>query len=355
VDDVSNPHPPPWERVLDEAAHAGFSGLALGPYGYMPLAGARIEAALEKRGLRFVAGTIFDDLVTPRNRERLLRQADEICALIIALPPLGTHRGQRFPAPYLTVMGWGHDERDCAAGRSDRAPRLGAAAWPGMVANIRAVDELADELERIANDVPGETAGLCLDTGHLDYAGMDPVATLRRYADRTDHIHLKDVDGARYADVMSRRIRFFDARVAVERLTEALGDLRIEAHDPGAKARCLGEVKRVTDTPKAVASALSTDAQVIGAVQRPAEESTVMMCAARTMPGALQALWQAAKGGFHMEYGHSCMGYEPAGAMWIKIAAPERCVVRFVGDGSYMMANSELATALSCACPSQSC
>ena len=71
--------------------------------------------------------------------------------------------------------------------------------------------EFEDELDRIANDVPSETAGLCLDTGHLDYAGMDPVETLRRYADRTDYIHFKDIDAAKYADVMSRRIRFFDA------------------------------------------------------------------------------------------------------------------------------------------------
>ena len=105
-------------------------------------------------------------------------------------------------------------------------------AWAGMVANIRAIAELArdrhgvravihphaggyiefeDELDRIAADVPAELAGLCLDTGHLDYSGMDPVATIRRYADRLDYIHFKDIDPAVYADVMGRRIRFFEA------------------------------------------------------------------------------------------------------------------------------------------------
>jgi inosose dehydratase len=96
VDDVSNPHLPHWERVLDEAAEAGFGGLELGPYGYMPLVVARVGAALEARGLRIVA-----------------------------------------------VMDWGHDERDYAAGHSGRAPRLGPEAWDGMVANIRAIAELA--------------------------------------------------------------------------------------------------------------------------------------------------------------------------------------------------------------------
>ena len=129
-------------------------------------------------------------------------------------------------------MDWGHDERDYAAGHSDRAPRLDAEAWAGMVANIRAIAELArdrhgvravihphaggyiefeDELDRIATDVPSETAGLCLDTGHLDYSGMDPVADASGYADRTRLHPFKDIDRHVYADVMGRRIRFFDA------------------------------------------------------------------------------------------------------------------------------------------------
>jgi inosose dehydratase len=232
VDDVSNPHLPHWERVLDEAAEAGFGGLELGPYGYMPLDAARVGAALEARGLRIVAGTIFDDLVSPQNQENLLRQVNEICALTTALPRPETHPGQRFAAPYLTVMDWGHDERDYAAGHPDRAPRLNPEAWDGMVANVRAIAELArdrygvraaihphaggyiefeDELDRVAEDVPEEVAGLCLDTGHMDYSGMDPIAILRRYATRTDYIHFKDIDDAKYTNVMGRHIRFFDA------------------------------------------------------------------------------------------------------------------------------------------------
>ncbi|SFJ77158.1 TIM barrel protein [Bradyrhizobium sp. Gha] len=232
VDDVKNPHLPHWEKVLDEARAAGFGGLELGPYGYLPLDLDLVSAALEKRGLRIVAGTIFDDLVSPANRDNLLRQTDEICALITQLPKPIAHAGQRFAAPYLTVMDWGHSERDYAAGHSDRASRLGGAAWEGMVDNIRAIAalardkygvratihphagghiEFADELERIVNDIPADLAGLCLDTGHMAYSGMDPVATLRRYWDRVDYIHFKDIDVKVYQEVMRERIRFFDA------------------------------------------------------------------------------------------------------------------------------------------------
>ena len=64
------------------------------------------------------------------------------------------------------------------------------------------------------------------------------------------------------------------------------------------------------------------------------------------MPGELHKLWKAPRpGGYHMEYGFSCMGYEIAGAIGIKMADPDRDVICMLGDGSYMMANSELATA----------
>ena len=91
---------------------------------------------------------------------------------------------------------------------------------------------------------------------------------------------------------------------------------------------------------------LPSDAQVIGAVQRNTGKSSVVMSAAGTMPGALHTLLRTAKGGYHMEYGFSCMGYEIAGAMGVKLARPEADVICMVGDGSYMMANSELATAV---------
>ncbi len=232
VDDVRNPNLPPWERVFDEVAAAGYNGLELGPYGYVPLDLGRVSAALDARRLSIVAGTIFDDLVSPANRDNLLRQTDEICALVSRLPKVAPFGDQRFATPYLTVMDWGHDERDYAAGHSDRAPRLSDAAWAGMVANIAAIADLArsrygvravihphaggyiefaDEIERVARDIPQATAGFCLDTGHMVYAGMDPVETLAKYAAQLDYIHFKDIDRAKFDEVMGRRIRFFEA------------------------------------------------------------------------------------------------------------------------------------------------
>ena len=137
-----------------------------------------------------------------------------------------------------------------------------------------------------------------------------------------------------------------DARVTLEKIDAALGQTRFAAADANARTDWHAAVAKVTAAPAKDTNALPTDAQVIGAVQRMATEKTVAMCAAGTMPGALQVLWQSAKGGYHMEYGYSCMGYEVAGALGIKLADPSKEVICFVGDGSYMMANSELATAV---------
>ncbi|MPQ95847.1 3D-(3,5/4)-trihydroxycyclohexane-1,2-dione acylhydrolase (decyclizing) [Thioclava sp. JE_KL1] len=136
-----------------------------------------------------------------------------------------------------------------------------------------------------------------------------------------------------------------DAKVALEQLSAALGDYRAEAPDADARADWLRAVDAYCARPEDQA-ALPTDGQVIGAVQRATGDDAVAMCAAGTMPGALKLLWKPSQGGYHMEYGYSCMGYEVAGAMGLKLARPERDVLCFVGDGSYMMANSELATAV---------
>ncbi len=96
--------------------------------------------------------------------------------------------------------------------------------------------------------------------------------------------------------------------------------------------------------------ALPYDGDVIGAVQRSAKDSPaqdIVVCAAGTLPGELHKLWRtAAPGGYHVEYGYSCMGYEIAGGLGVKMACPDREVVVMVGDGSYLMMNSEIATSV---------
>jgi len=92
---------------------------------------------------------------------------------------------------------------------------------------------------------------------------------------------------------------------------------------------------------------LPSDSQVIGAVNRAAPKNAIVVGAAGSMPGELHKLWQTGQvDGYHMEYGFSCMGYEVAAGLGVYMACPERPAIVFAGDGSYLMHNSELATAV---------
>ncbi|QMU58642.1 MAG: 3D-(3,5/4)-trihydroxycyclohexane-1,2-dione acylhydrolase (decyclizing) [Boseongicola sp.] len=136
-----------------------------------------------------------------------------------------------------------------------------------------------------------------------------------------------------------------DARVGLQELSTGLGSYKAEAPDAAEKTTWFNNVDPLTDAPKD-GNALPTDMQVVGAVQRSSTEKTIVMGAAGTMPGELHKLWKAGDvGSYHMEYGFSCMGYEIAGALGVKMADPDRDVICMVGDGSYLMANSEMATA----------
>ena len=137
-----------------------------------------------------------------------------------------------------------------------------------------------------------------------------------------------------------------DAKIGLEMLSKAIGSYKRRPVNAALKEKWFAAADRFTAAPND-SNALPTDMQVIGAVQRQARENTVVMCAAGTMPGELHQLWKAGRPmSYHMEYGFSCMGYEIAGGLGIKMAEPDRDVIVMVGDGSYMMANSELATAV---------
>ena len=94
-------------------------------------------------------------------------------------------------------------------------------------------------------------------------------------------------------------------------------------------------------------SGLPSEAQVLGAIKRASDPGDIVVCAAGGLPGELHKLWRTDReGGYHLEYGYSCMGYEIAGGMGVRMAWPGRDVIVVVGDGSYMMLNSELATSV---------
>src|SRR6266571_8397465 len=140
-----------------------------------------------------------------------------------------------------------------------------------------------------------------------------------------------------------------DARLALEELTSALADYRVA--DPYAarvaelRTAWEREIERLV---KLGHGPLPAQSEVIGAVNAAARPRDVVVAAAGSWPGDLRKLWRARDPkGYHLEYGYSCMGYEVAGALGVKMAAPDREVYVLVGDGSWLMAPGELATAVS--------
>ncbi|GBQ13957.1 TIM barrel protein [Swaminathania salitolerans] len=230
VDDPDREGLPDWRQVVTEAGLAGYRWMELGPTGYLPAESPELADLMREHDLSPVAGTVFDDLVTISNRDALIGHTRRTCADLVRLRR-ETRMSTAMPL-YYVIIDWGHEARDYAAGHPDRARRLDIADHVGMIETIRTLARIAweeygirpvihphagghvefeDEIERVLSEIPQEVAGLAFDTGHTAYAGMDPARMIAQWGQRIDYVHVKDIDGAVFRNVMKRHIRFFDA------------------------------------------------------------------------------------------------------------------------------------------------
>jgi inosose dehydratase len=220
VDYADDPKNPPWARVMDEIAQAGYAFTELGPYGYYPTDPARLKDAFAARGLTVVAGFVFQVLHDPAQAEATLDVARRTVGLLAAVG--GTR---------LVTIDHISPERIATAGRGDLAPRLDPARFRHMVDLIDRIADIAleqgvtpvvhqhagcyiefeDEIEAVAAALDPAKVGLCVDTGHMAYAGIDPVAFYERHAPRVRHFHFKDIDRAIHARALAERTPFLDA------------------------------------------------------------------------------------------------------------------------------------------------
>jgi 3D-(3,5/4)-trihydroxycyclohexane-1,2-dione acylhydrolase (decyclizing) len=139
-----------------------------------------------------------------------------------------------------------------------------------------------------------------------------------------------------------------DARVTLEELGELLVGYQVEANYRAQAERLHAEWDAEVERIYAIRNEpLPSQGELIGAVNEHSAPNAIMVCAAGSLPGDLHKLWRARNPkNYHLEYGYSCMGYEIAGGLGIKMAAPERDVYVMVGDGSYLMMNSEIVTSI---------
>jgi inosose dehydratase len=208
------PGPPPpepsWELVLDEIAAAGFDGTELGPLGFLPADPAQLAVELRSRGLALAGAFVMEPLHDPAATSRILTQAAYTTTLLRALD-----------AKALILIASLTPERSATAGRPDVTNRLAGSDRVLLIRTVGGLVERAhergimpvlhphagtlveyeDEIDDVLESA-GPGLGLCIDTGHCLYSGIDPVALLRRHPDRVRHVHFKDV----HADVLERQL-----------------------------------------------------------------------------------------------------------------------------------------------------
>jgi len=158
------------------------------------------------------------------------------------------------------------------------------------------------------------------------------------------NVNVADFDAHKHAGVAL----VGDARATLEAFDDALTGHEVEREyreqSEKANREWDSEVERLYALDH---GPLPAQSEVIGAINSFSEPEDVVVCAAGSMPGDLHKLWRTRDPkGYHVEYGYSCMGYEIAGGLGIKMAAPEREVYVMCGDGSYLMMNAEIVTSI---------
>ncbi len=158
------------------------------------------------------------------------------------------------------------------------------------------------------------------------------------------NINVAEFDAAKHAALAL----VGDARATIEELDAALDGWSVgaayRAAAAGLREEWEAEVGRIY---AARGAPLPTQGELIGAVNEAGDPEGIVVCAAGSLPGDLHKLWRARHPKqYHLEYGYSCMGYEIAGGLGVKMAAPDREVYVLVGDGSYLMLSAEIVTAI---------
>jgi 3D-(3,5/4)-trihydroxycyclohexane-1,2-dione acylhydrolase (decyclizing) len=182
-----------------------------------------------------------------------------------------------------------------------------------------------------------------IGTRYSDFTSASKTA-FRNPSVRFININVSEFDAFKHAAVPLTG----DARVTLDELRQAIGNYQVDEtyseRIQQLRHQWKSETERIFQLAK---DPPITQGEVIGIVNGFTQASDFMVCAAGSLPGDLHKLWAAKQpGSYHMEYGNSCMGYEIAGGLGVKMADPSREVYVLVGDGSYLMMAQEIVTSL---------
>lgn len=221
IEFASDPAYPSWQSVLQQCAQAGYTGIELGPVGFMPEDPAVLGDALAENGLELIGGVVFRAFHDPAQWDDVMDGATRTCKALVA------HGAQ-----HLVLIDSISARRAPTAGRAGEAEQMDSAEWTafrdriatvarmgaeeygltvGIHAHAAGFMDFEPELERLLDEVDESILKICFDTGHHSYAGFDPVAFMRRHIGRISYMHFKDIDPAVKADVVANRTDFYKA------------------------------------------------------------------------------------------------------------------------------------------------
>ncbi|MFO6464686.1 sugar phosphate isomerase/epimerase family protein [Jannaschia sp. KMU-145] len=220
VEFAGDPRNPDWCHVLRECAEAGYTGIELGPVGFMPEDPAELSDGLAANGLSLIGGVVFRPFHDPAAWDDVLDGARRTIAALTA-----------HGATHLVLIDSISPRRAPTAGRAAEAEQMDAAEWAafrdriaevarmgtdagltvGMHAHAAGFIDFEPELERLLDEVPEDILKICFDTGHHSYAGYDPVAFMERHIGRISYMHFKDIDPEVKARAVAERTGFYDA------------------------------------------------------------------------------------------------------------------------------------------------
>ena len=221
VEFSDDPRNPNWRKVLAENSKAGFTGIELGPVGFMPEDPSILSEALDEFKQELIGGVVFRPFHDPDQWDFVLDGAVRTCKSLTA-----------HGAEHLVLIDSISPRRAPTAGRFDEAEQMSSTEWKafkdriatiakigteeyGLIVGIHAhaagFIDFEPEIERILEEIDERYLKICFDTGHHSYAGFDPTSFLRRHIQRTSYMHFKDIDPVVKADVVSKRTDFYSA------------------------------------------------------------------------------------------------------------------------------------------------
>ncbi|MBX2881299.1 MAG: sugar phosphate isomerase/epimerase [Granulosicoccus sp.] len=221
VEFASDERNPNWQSVLKQCSEAGYSGIELGPVGYMPEDPDVLSDALSENNLELIAGVVFRAFHDPAQWDDVMDAARRTCQA------LASHGASHF-----VLIDAISDRRAATAGRADEAEQMNPDDWKAFRQRIETIARLGrddygliaeihphaggfmdfePEVEQLLAETDPDLLKICIDTGHCSYAGFDPVAFIQRHMDRITYVHFKDTDASVKAAAIANRTGFYDA------------------------------------------------------------------------------------------------------------------------------------------------